>query len=34
MVLDEKTEILSGLKSGDQVFIDIPSNKKDKKSQS
>lgn len=34
MVLDKKTEIISGLKSGDQVFIDIPSNKKDKKSQS
>ena len=26
MVLDEKTEILSGLDSGERVFIDIPSN--------
>ncbi|WP_267384750.1 efflux RND transporter periplasmic adaptor subunit [Cyanobacterium sp. uoEpiScrs1] len=34
IVLDEKTEILSGLNSGDRVFIDIPSDKNDKKSQS
>ncbi len=34
MVLDEKTEIISGLNVGERVFIDIPSNTKVQKSKS